>query len=58
MKNEKMKRKHLVTIRLTDSEYSKMLDLCKHLNISISYYFRVLSLTYLYGGGFFDNENK
>lgn len=56
MKNETLKRKHLVTIRLNDYEYNKIVDLCKRLNLSISDYFRLVSLSFITGGDFCENK--
>lgn len=56
MKNEKLIRKHLVTIRLNDSEYFEIIDRCKRLNISISDYFRLISLSFITGGDICENK--
>ena len=50
MKNENLKRKNIITIRLTDLEYKNVVEYCKGLNISISDYFRFISLSFLAGG--------
>lgn len=52
MNNKKLIRKHLVTIRLNDYEYFEVVERCKRLNISISDYFRLVSLSFITGGGF------
>lgn len=56
MKNKKLIRKHLVTIRLNDSEYFEVIDRCKRLNISISDYFRLVSLSFITGGNSYENK--
>lgn len=56
MKNEKLIRKHLVTIRLNDFEYFEIIDRCKRLNISISDYFRLISLSFITGGDICENK--
>lgn len=56
MKPEKLKRKHLITIRLNDYEYLEIVDRCNRLNISISDYFRLISLAFITGGDICENK--
>lgn len=56
MKVEKLKRKHIITIRLNDYEYFEIVERCNRLNLSISNYFRLISLSFITGGDLLEDE--
>ena len=40
MKNEKLKRKHLVTVRLNDVDFENIVAFSNRMNLSLSCFFR------------------